>query len=111
MTKIANMEMLQDHATYVGNPWFSEGTMSFFKTKLYPNLVQLPDNGDGAGRGLFITSEKRGSEPRRFTVRIFVATRDTLSVDTIGEFQEHAAKKGAESALKRFAEMAKVAQK
>lgn len=73
----------------IGNHWFDQSTMRFFRTKLESGLI--------AGKW-FITSEKASDdERRRFTVR---EAQPDGSIDTVGEFQGFSTRADARESLK-----------
>lgn len=74
-----------------GQYWFSPDTMRFFDCRLETTLRH------GC---LFVSSERREGDSRRYTVRL--VTPDA-SIDTVGEFQEHATKAQALKALEAYA--------
>ena len=62
-----------------GYHWFDKGSMEFFDSIIYPELVQHPEGA------YFLSSERFDSRsPRLFTVRF---TRFTGETNTVGPFQ------------------------
>lgn len=74
-----------------GRFFFSPGAMAFFKSRVESCTVR-------AGKfTLFLTSEKAGDNPRRWTVRKF--DPKTADIDTVGAFQAWATLRGAAEAM------------
>jgi hypothetical protein len=80
-----------------GHHWFAKGTMEFFASRIESGVI---------GGRYFVTSEKTGfdDETRAFAVRV---ANDDGSIDTVGEFQEHATRDAAVAAAVAAAEAAK----
>lgn len=66
------------------NKFFSKGAMEFFNSKVESGMI---------GGKWFITSEQYDDEsPRLYTLRVVSRDMDavpTLSIDTVGEFQQY----------------------
>lgn len=62
----------------IGNHWFSDDTMSFFKSKIH-------DFDESSG--MFITSEQGPDDIRGFSIR--KADFQTGRVSTVGKFMEY----------------------
>lgn len=76
----------------IGGSWFSGGNKRFFNARW--------SDFDRHSR-TFISSEKYDSDTARlYTVRQF--SPDFMSIETVGEFQEHASKRTAERARDRY---------
>lgn len=58
-----------------GQNWFSQSTMDWFRSVIETPLIR--------GR-YFVTSERDGDYPRRYTVR---RVADDATIETVGEFQ------------------------
>lgn len=71
--------------------WFSKDSMRFFKSRLPQDAYKIGD------LYYFISSEQYMSDPRAYTLRVM--TEDG-TIDSVGEFQEHATKARAKSALR-----------
>ena len=93
-----NTQALKISAKRRGSKWFDPGAMSFFNSRIEPEIYALPANENGAIRGLFISSEKPGdaviqgewvTTPRAWSVRIFVLSETDFSIDTVGDFMGH----------------------
>lgn len=79
---------------HIGHYWFSKETLRFFKSKIYG-----PVYGTEYGRFLFISSEKRDDERRKFTIR---EMEPDGSIETVGEFQAYGTYKAAEKAIREL---------
>lgn len=77
----------------IGGHWFERSTMRFFNTRIESKLMTR----GSSGRQVFITSERCDeTTPRKYTVR--EALTDG-SIDTVGEFQQHATLQDARDAV------------
>lgn len=77
--KISSMNNVEDNAKSAGSHFFDRDTMRFFRSRIVAGPYV------GAGRCLFVTSERRDSSVARgYTVR--EQTEDG-HVHTVGEFQ------------------------
>ena len=114
MITINSIASLKSHAEAVGSKWFDPKTLAFFVSKVCQGVEPLPAGENGEQRGLFISSEKipesytsYGYTPageRLYSVRIFVASSRSISIDTVGEFQEYGTEEDARKAAREFAE-------
>ena len=113
MITINSIASLKSHAEAVGSKWFAPSTLAFFGSKICQGIEQLSAGENGEQRGLFVSSEKMpesytsyGYTPageRLYSVRIFVASKHSLSIDTVGEFQQYATENEAREAARAFA--------
>lgn len=115
MSNPTTTSQLKFAATARGSKWFDESAMRFFNSKLEPEIYALPANESGDVRGLFISSEKPGdaviqgvwtSTPRAWSVRIFVLSDDSFSIDTVGDFMGHETLELAQAAALDFVKRA-----
>lgn len=74
-----------------GFHFFSPDAMRFFRSRILSDIRNLSDDS-----ALFITSEKNGEEPRRYTLRRIT---DGGNVDTVGEFQAFTTPRQARRAM------------
>jgi hypothetical protein len=79
-----------------GLHWFEPATLEFFNS-----VVHKEDIFAGPAGVFFVSSEKDGHNPRRWSVRQFDPTDG--SIDTVGEFQAHANHSAAKFAANRAA--------
>lgn len=70
---------IQTHNRVAGGHFFDAATMRFFNSRVLDGVY---------GGRYFVTSERYGSEPRYYTVRVY--DPETGSVDTVGDFQAFA---------------------
>ncbi len=75
--------------------WFSEESMAWFNTLLCSKVYPV---ADGA---YFVTGERSGSEPRKWTVRF---CSDDGSIENIGTFQQYEDAKAAHWAARGAAQ-------
>lgn len=91
MTGFASMRDVVAANFARGHHFFERETMAFFRSRAGSTLY---------GGRYFITSEQFDSfSARRYTVRV---ANDDGSVDTVGEFQEHATRAAAIRAAERL---------
>lgn len=79
-----------------GSEWFSRDTMKWFNCKIESSLI---------GGRYFITSEQHDDYPRLYSIRKVVRNMEytpSLSIETIGEFQQYATLQDAREALKEY---------
>lgn len=78
-----------------GQHWFSQGAMSFFKSKIYPETFP-------GWNGIYFVSSEQFSydSPKKYTVRIFFP--DSGRVKTASDFQEFPTKGRAIKAAKQM---------
>lgn len=87
--RIRTAQDVRDTADRLGSYFFSEGAMEFFQSRLQDLHRSLTtSDGTGTDTGLFVTSERfvplyGDPEPRTFTVRRYVLTRDDQGRDSI----------------------------
>lgn len=94
------MYEIKRHNRQAGKFYFSEDTMRFFGSRTSEDVFE------GPGGVFFITSEKNGSEPRRYTVRKYdPKTGDCDTAEPDG-FQAYASLNGAKARAKKLAESA-----
>lgn len=77
-TKLWTINEIKDHMRAAGSHWFDPDTMRFFKGRVLDEVYQ------GPGGIYFVSSERHNDDPRKYTVREFVA--DTSDIKTAGEF-------------------------
>ena len=97
---INTVEDMRDTAERAGSFYFSPDTMRFFSSRIMSDIFPT-----GLERGYFVTSERDTAGAawdgaRRYTVRRYFVTRNTngapwFDVDNVGEFGEHATRRGA----------------
>ncbi|SDB95280.1 DUF7447 family protein [Shouchella lonarensis] len=86
MLTIAEMKELNEEAGFY---FFSPGAMRFFNSEMETQTTTR--------EGYFITSEHRGDDIRRFTIRLF--DLETSDVHTVGAFMEFATLEDAIDAM------------
>ena len=81
--RILSAADVRDTANALGSYFFTPSTMRFFQSRILRGHWTISDD-----RGLFVTSERYGDNPRHYTVREYEITRapresDGRVVDTI----------------------------
>lgn len=77
-----------------GSFYFSPDTMRFFKSRVMQDVFPLEDGA------LFVTSERREGDVRRYTIR---RAWDDGDITTLDGFQSYTSRNGALKAAKRAA--------
>lgn len=75
-----------------GHRWFSPDTMRWFNSRVSSTVYPVPDGA------VFVSSERRWDDTRRYTVRY---CSDDGVIDTVGEFGTFASRSGAHAAARR----------
>ena len=76
--EIETVDELIAYANEKGSPFFSPGTMKFFRSRVQTGII--------SGK-YFVTSEKNGDERRMYTLRQFTIAGDgSIRFDTVGDF-------------------------
>jgi len=81
---IESIERVIKRNENIGRHWFSDGAMSFFKSRVSQTAYLSVDGK----RSFFVSSEQGPHGPRMYSVR--VQDHATGGIDTVGEFQEFA---------------------
>lgn len=98
MNEIQTTEELRNYADRAGSFFFRPDTMRYWRSRVMDGIY---------GGAYFVTSEQMPGYERRYTVRRFTLNDDeTISFDTVGEFQEFSTRAQAVSAAKSAATMA-----
>lgn len=88
MTTFKTMAEVKRANKAAGYFWFSPATMQFFAGRV---------EGELKGGRYFVSSERNGEEPRRYTVR---EVQPDATIDTVGEFQGYATLAKANAAVR-----------
>lgn len=78
-----------------GMHFFEKQAMWFFNSRVQGDVFPT------AHGAVFVTSERQGTQPRKYTTRHI--NEDTGCIETLGEFQEFKSRDGALAAAKRRA--------
>lgn len=90
-----SMAHIKQYCEAAGNHFFEPATMNFFNSKVQ---TKRPYNGR-----IFVTSEKCGSWPRRYTIREVW----NGGIRTVGEFMAYSSRREAHQAAAEYAEKTK----
>jgi hypothetical protein len=95
---IYSIDDLRKAADDLGSHYFEPETMRFFNSRVLEGIYR-PSIAESPRCGLFITSERFESDPRRYSIRRFTITHatrsgdgmpvDVIEFDTIGGFQAY----------------------
>jgi len=86
--------------------WFSPGARRFFNSRVLG--VRAEYRKGSLLRVTFVSSEKHQDDPRRYSVRSWVAS-DPTTIETIGDFQAYATARQADRAAQEYHRNAVVA--
>jgi hypothetical protein len=75
--RFSSIEEIKAANAKAGRYWFSTATLAFFRSNVGTNLY---------GECVFVSSEKQGDSPRRYSVRIATADGD---IETLGAFAQY----------------------
>lgn len=100
---IYSIDDLRKAASDLGSHYFDADTMRFFNGRVLEGIYR-PSIAECPRTGLFVTSERRWDDVRRYSIRRFTITRttrpyldgigsktvDEIDIETVGEFGEYA---------------------
>lgn len=88
--RFKNMKEVEEKNKSMGNYWFSDGAIDFFKSKIETELID--------GR-YFISSEKQRRQERKYTIR---EVSKEGRIKTVGEYRQFNTKEEAKEELDRI---------
>jgi len=89
-----SIQAIKDANAKIGQHYFSPDTMRFFKSRVMQDVFPLEDGA------LFVTSERREGDVRRYTIR---RAWDDGDITTLDGFQSYTSRNGALKAAKKAA--------